>query len=70
MPFLKNKHKVQSLAKLWDTEAQKNGLRHTVYSVNGDQYTGEWQDNKKHGKRCGLAESETAHYKREVTKAA
>eukprot|EP01136_Pigoraptor_vietnamica_P034020 Opistho-1_new@97521 len=35
---------------VWDTLAQKRGLRHTVYSVNGDEYTGEWENNKKHGK--------------------
>lgn len=27
-----------------------NGVRKTVYSVNGDSYTGEWKDNKKHGR--------------------
>ncbi|VDM32884.1 unnamed protein product [Hydatigera taeniaeformis] len=26
-----------------------NGIRKTIYSVNGDSYTGEWKDNKKHG---------------------
>jgi len=43
--------RVQPLAQLWDMKAQKNGLRPTVYSVNGHEYTGEWKDNKKHGKR-------------------
>ena len=27
-----------------------NGERKTIYSVNGDSYTGEWKDNKKHGR--------------------
>ncbi|KAL5963221.1 MORN repeat-containing protein 3 [Taenia solium] len=27
-----------------------NGVRKTIYSVNGDSYTGEWKDNKKHGR--------------------
>uniref|UniRef100_A0A3P9L5I8 MORN repeat-containing protein 3 n=1 Tax=Oryzias latipes TaxID=8090 RepID=A0A3P9L5I8_ORYLA len=27
----------------------KSGFRHTVFSLNGDKYTGEWQDNRKHG---------------------
>ncbi|XP_016415839.1 MORN repeat-containing protein 3-like [Sinocyclocheilus rhinocerous] len=40
----------EPLVKLWDKKAQKCGPHHTVYSVNGDQYTGEWMDNKKHGK--------------------
>ncbi|XP_062410075.1 MORN repeat-containing protein 3 [Sardina pilchardus] len=36
--------------KIWEQKAQKCGLLHSVYSVNGDKYTGEWLDNKKHGK--------------------
>uniref|UniRef100_A0A673AGK3 MORN repeat-containing protein 3 n=1 Tax=Sphaeramia orbicularis TaxID=375764 RepID=A0A673AGK3_9TELE len=43
---LKNLH----LPALWDKKAQKCGLRHTVFSANGDKYTGEWKDNLKHGK--------------------
>lgn len=38
---------------LWkdnDYKAQKKGIRNTVYSVNGDQYTGEWLNNLKDGK--------------------
>lgn len=49
MPHLKEAHKTEPLWHTWDYKAQKKGLRHTVYSVNGDQYTGEWLDNKKHG---------------------
>lgn len=50
MPHLKMPRKPQPLWKEWDRKAQKCGVRHTVYSVNGDEYTGEWLDNKKHGK--------------------
>ncbi|XP_056147014.1 MORN repeat-containing protein 3 [Lampris incognitus] len=50
MPYLKKNLKSQPLAKKWDIKAQKCGLRHTVYSVSGDEYRGEWLDNKKHGK--------------------
>ncbi|XP_067107140.1 MORN repeat-containing protein 3 [Osmerus mordax] len=50
MPHLKKPRKQEPLSKIWDRKAQKSGLRHTVFSVNGDQYTGEWLDNKKHGK--------------------
>ncbi|XP_017549058.1 MORN repeat-containing protein 3 isoform X2 [Pygocentrus nattereri] len=50
MPRLKNHQKAESLAKLSDKKAQKSGVHCTVYSVNGDQYTGDWLDNKKHGK--------------------
>ncbi|CAL8280941.1 unnamed protein product [Gadus morhua 'NCC'] len=62
MPFLKNTNKVQPLAKLWDTKAQKNGQRNTVYSVNGDKYTGEWQDNKKQGKGTQIWKKAAAFY--------
>ncbi|XP_078680571.1 MORN repeat-containing protein 3-like [Branchiostoma floridae x Branchiostoma belcheri] len=50
MPHLKQPRASEPLWKSWDFKAQKAGVRHTVYSVNGDQYTGEWLDNKKHGK--------------------
>eukprot|EP00163_Fabomonas_tropica_P028243 TRINITY_DN570_c0_g4_i2.p1 TRINITY_DN570_c0_g4~~TRINITY_DN570_c0_g4_i2.p1 ORF type:complete len:194 (+),score=24.85 TRINITY_DN570_c0_g4_i2:614-1195(+) len=38
---------------LWkarDSLAQKKGSRHTVYATNGEEYTGEWLNNCKHGK--------------------
>ncbi|XP_057278639.1 MORN repeat-containing protein 3 [Pezoporus wallicus] len=50
MPAVK---KTRTREPLWherDRKAQKHGLRHTVYDANGDKYTGEWQDNLKHGK--------------------
>ncbi|KAM4635180.1 MORN repeat-containing protein 3 [Polymixia lowei] len=50
MPHLKKTRNGEPLAKLWDSKVHKCGLRHTVYSVNGNEYTGEWLDNKKHGK--------------------
>ncbi|XP_056322501.1 MORN repeat-containing protein 3 [Danio aesculapii] len=50
MPYVKRPQTTEPLVKLWDRKAQKCGLHHTVYSVSGDQYTGEWMDNKKHGK--------------------
>lgn len=34
----------------WDRKAQKNGVRHTVYWTTGEQYTGAWKNNKRHGK--------------------
>lgn len=33
-----------------EKKTQKNGLRHTFYSPNGDKYTGEWRDNLRHGR--------------------
>ena len=49
MPITKPPKLKQPLWKEWDNTAQKNGSRHAVYSVNGDQYNGEWKDNKKEG---------------------
>lgn len=51
MPHLKEPKKAEPLWKEWDYKAQKKGFRNTVYSVNGDEYTGEWQNNKKEGKK-------------------
>ncbi|KAM5311665.1 MORN repeat-containing protein 3 isoform 2-T2 [Glossophaga mutica] len=50
MPITKYPRKAEPLWKEWDQKAQKNGLRHQVYSVSGDCYVGEWKDNTKHGK--------------------
>lgn len=50
MPFLRPRKPKENRWKDWDQNAQKNGLKNTVYTVNGDEYTGEWRDNKKHGK--------------------
>ncbi|KAM6051394.1 MORN repeat-containing protein 3 isoform 1-T1 [Theristicus caerulescens] len=50
MPIVKYPRATEPLWHEWDRKAQKCGLRHTVYAVNGDQYTGEWLDNLKHGK--------------------
>ena len=49
MPIVKAPKKRQPLWKEWDKAAQKEGVRAPVYAVNGDVYTGEWSDNKKHG---------------------
>lgn len=49
MPYQKVPRKTQPLWHDSDYKAQKKGVRSTVYSVNGDEYTGEWLDNKKHG---------------------
>jgi len=48
MPFLKSPKRPESW-KCSDELAQKKGILHTVYSINGDEYTGEWLNNKKHG---------------------
>ena len=39
----------EPLWKQWDLLAQKDGKRETLYTVCGDEYTGEWKDNLKHG---------------------
>ena len=50
MPLSKQKVNTSPLWKKWDKEAQKYGLRHTIYAINGDKYIGEWNDNKKDGR--------------------
>ncbi|XP_001510379.2 MORN repeat-containing protein 3 [Ornithorhynchus anatinus] len=50
MPIAKHPRAVDPLWFEWDRKAQKCGLRHQVYAVNGDCYMGEWLDNLKHGK--------------------
>ncbi len=56
MPQVKDDKK-EPLWRDWDRKAQKKGIRNTVYSVNRDEYTGEWLENKRHGKyfvhKCG-----------------
>ena len=51
MPMLKEARAKEPLWKDNDFKAQKKGIRNTVYSVNGDQYTGEWLSNLKEGKQ-------------------
>lgn len=45
----KSKKKQTHTAKL-EQKSQINGLRNTVFFANGNEYTGEWLNNKKHGK--------------------
>ncbi|XP_061783068.1 MORN repeat-containing protein 3 [Nerophis lumbriciformis] len=49
MPFIKTPPKAPPRSTLLENRSKKCGPRVTVYSVNGDEYTGEWLDNKKHG---------------------
>ncbi|PIO29358.1 hypothetical protein AB205_0180040 [Aquarana catesbeiana] len=48
MPLTKHPRDTEPPWREWDRKAQKSGLRHSVYCVNGDQYTGEWLNNLKH----------------------
>lgn len=61
MPISKCPQKSEPLWKGWDQKAQKNGLRHQVYAVNGDCYVGEWKDNMKHGEWGTLRNSSGEH---------
>jgi len=54
MPITKQPRKSEPMWKEWDYKAQKKGVHHTVYSVNGDQYTGDWDNNKKNGEFVAL----------------
>ncbi|NWS13431.1 MORN3 protein, partial [Pachyramphus minor] len=62
MPIVKYPRAREPLYYEWDRRAQKCGLRHTVYAVNGDQYTGEWLDNLVHGKGTQIWKSTGAVY--------
>lgn len=48
MPFLKYSKKIPRSRQI-ENAAAKNGLRKTVYGLNGSEYTGEWENNKKQG---------------------
>lgn len=48
MPFLKPRNKIPRSQKL-DDSANKNGLRHAIFNIEGDKYIGEWKDNQKEG---------------------
>lgn len=37
------------LWKKWERLAKREGLRRTIYALNGDRYLGEWRDDRKHG---------------------
>ena len=50
MPIIKQAQEFEPLWKEWDRKAQKEGLHGTFYTVNQNEYVGEWQDNKKEGK--------------------
>ena len=60
--WVKKPREKQPVWKEWDYKANKKGVRHTVYSVNGDQYTGEWLNNLKHGKGTYTWKQDSAVY--------
>jgi len=50
MPVTKNVRTKQPLWKENDMKANKSGQHKTVYAINGDNYNGEWENNRKNGK--------------------
>ncbi|XP_018412758.1 PREDICTED: MORN repeat-containing protein 3 [Nanorana parkeri] len=62
MPLAKHPRDTEPPWREWDRKAQKSGLRHNVYCVNGDHYTGEWQNNLKHGKGTYMCKSTNSIY--------
>ncbi|XP_040012515.1 MORN repeat-containing protein 3 isoform X1 [Xiphias gladius] len=62
MPYIKTPKKNPPFSTLLDIKSQKCGLRGTVFSVGGNEYTGEWQDNKKHGKGTQVWKKSSAIY--------
>lgn len=41
---------VESRCERMEKMAQRNGLRHTIRTLNGDTYTGEWKNHLRHGR--------------------
>lgn len=68
MPILKKHLETEPLVKVVDKMAQKNGLRRTIYSINGDQYTGEWKDNMRHGNSLCFIDSGLFTYLSDIVK--
>nr|CAD7430459.1 unnamed protein product [Timema monikensis] len=50
MPFLKFSRRVEPLWKENERLTFKIGLHHTIYSISGDRYIGEWLSNHREGK--------------------
>lgn len=50
MPLVKCPNKKPPLWKERAKSAKREGIRAPIHAVNGDVYTGEWSDDKKHGK--------------------
>lgn len=50
MPIIDETQQFQPLWKEWDKKAQKEGLHGTFYTINQNEYVGEWRNNKKDGK--------------------
>ncbi|KAM4705215.1 MORN repeat-containing protein 3-like [Rhinophrynus dorsalis] len=65
MPTLKAQRTFQPVWKENDVKAKKSGLLHTVYSVNGDHYKGEWYNDLKHGHGTYIYKSKNAIYEGE-----
>ncbi|XP_047425224.1 MORN repeat-containing protein 3 isoform X2 [Mugil cephalus] len=62
MPSIKTSNRNLPKSTLLDIKSQKCGTRHTVYSVSGNEYTGEWLNNKKHGKGTQVWKKPAAIY--------
>lgn len=52
----------ESRYKALEEKTNKNGPRHTVFSPNGDHYTGEWSNNLRHGLGTQVWKREGAKY--------
>ncbi|XP_054613083.1 MORN repeat-containing protein 3 [Dunckerocampus dactyliophorus] len=62
MPFIKTPPNAPPRSTLLENKSKKCGLRVTVYSVNGDEYTGEWLNNNKHGRGTQVWKTSGAIY--------
>jgi len=48
--MIKQAQEFEPLWKEWDRKAQKEGLHGTFFTVNQNEYVGEWHNNLKEGK--------------------
>ncbi|KAM9848855.1 MORN repeat-containing protein 3-like [Aulostomus maculatus] len=61
MPLIK-KGTVCPRSKMVDAKTRKSGLHGPFITANGDRYTGDWKDNKRHGKGTQVWKSSGATY--------
>lgn len=62
MPYINHSKKPLPFTTLLDMKTMKCGLRGTFFSPTGNEYTGEWLDDKKHGKGTQVWKKSGAMY--------
>ncbi|XP_077398397.1 MORN repeat-containing protein 3-like isoform X2 [Vanacampus margaritifer] len=62
MPFLKAAGRNPSRSALLENQSKKCGTRATYFSVDGDEYAGEWLDDNKHGRGIQVRKKSSSIY--------